>query len=382
MKIKGKRFQKDQIILSNRIKEGNFKLDFMENLRICLLVAYLLCGGMTLLKAQDISLMNVAQNKSQMTVAQDKSLITVAQDGSGDFTTVQAAIDAAKAFPDMRITIFIRNGIYREKVVVPACNARISLIGESMESTILTWDDHFNKVNRGRNSTFYTWTLKVEADDFIAEQLTIENSAGAVGQAVALHVEGDRCFIRNCRIRGHQDTLYAAGPDSRQYFRNCLIEGTTDFIFGASTALFEECTLHSKSNSYLTAASTLEGKPYGYVFLRCRLTADAGVDAVYLGRPWRDFARTVFLQCEMGSHIVREGWANWSGTARDKTAYYAEYKNTGPGAPTGHRVPWSHQLSRREARNYTPEKILAPRSPGSPAEKKWPEVWTHTPATP
>lgn len=311
--------------------------------------------------------------------AQDKQLITVSQDGSGDFTTIQAAIDAAKAFPDQRVTIFIKNGIYREKVTVPSCNTRLSLIGESMTGTIITWDDHFKKMERGRNSTFYTWTLKVEADDFLSENLTIENSAGPVGQAVALHVEGDRCLFRNCRIVGNQDTLYAAGNDSRQYFQKCTIEGTTDFIFGAATALFEECTLHSKSNSYITAASTPEGKSYGYVFLRCRLTADAGVTAVYLGRPWRDFARTVFLRCEMGSHIVPEGWSNWSGTARDKTAFYAEYHNTGPGAVTSGRFPWSHQLTKREARSYTPEKILAPRSPGnfgSRAETAWRELWT------
>lgn len=311
--------------------------------------------------------------------AQDKQLITVSQDGSGDFTTIQAAIDAAKAFPDMRVTIFIKNGIYREKVTVPSCNTRLSLIGESMTGTIITWDDHFKKMERGRNSTFYTWTLKVEADDFLAENLTIENSAGPVGQAVALHVEGDRCLFRNCRIVGNQDTLYAAGNDSRQCFQKCIIEGTTDFIFGAATALFEECILHSKSNSYITAASTPDGKSYGYVFLRCRLTADEGVTAVYLGRPWRDFARTVFLQCEMGHHIVPEGWSNWSGTARDKTAFYAEYQNSGTGASSAGRVPWSRQLTKREARSYTPEKILAPRSPGnlgSPAETAWRELWT------
>lgn len=295
----------------------------------------------------------------------------MSQDGSGDFTTIQTAIDAAKAFPDMRVTIFIKNGIYREKVTVPSCNTRLSLIGESMTGTIITWDDHFKKMERGRNSTFYTWTLKVEADDFMAENLTIENSAGPVGQAVALHVEGDRCLFRNCRIVGNQDTLYAAGNDSRQYFQECTIEGTTDFIFGAATALFEECILHSKSNSYITAASTPDGKSYGYVFLRCRLTADEGVTQVYLGRPWRDFARTVFLQCEMGSHIVPEGWSNWSGTARDKTVFYAEYRNTGLGAASAGRIPWSRQLTKREARSYTPEKILAPRSSGSPAETEW-----------
>lgn len=292
--------------------------------------------------------------------AQEKQLITVAQDGSGDFTTVQAAIDAAKAFPDDRVILFIKNGIYREKLTVPSCNTYLSLIGESTSGTVISWDDHFSKIDRGRNSTFYTWTLKVEADDFIAENLTVENSAGPVGQAVALHVEGNRCIFRNCRFVGNQDTLYAAGNDSRQYFRNCCIEGTTDFIFGAATALFDHCTLHSKADSYITAASTPYGKRYGFVFLNCRLTAQPGITKVYLGRPWREFSRTVFLNCELGDHILPDGWANWSGTSRDKTAYYAEYRNTGPGANMARRVNWSHRLSKKEASKYNHSKILSP----------------------
>jgi len=284
--------------------------------------------------------------------AQDKFEITVSPDGSGDFTSIQAAIDACKAFPDQRVTIHLKNGIYREKVVVPSCNTSLSIIGEDPGKTIITWDDHFNKINRGRNSTFYTWTLKVEADDFYMENVTVENSAGPVGQAVALHVEGDRCVFMNCRILGNQDTLYTAGQNSRQMFSGCTIEGTTDFIFGAATAYFEKCIIHSKSDSFITAASTPKDKPYGYVFLQCRLTAADGVKKVYLGRPWRDYAKTVYLQCEMGAHIIPEGWSNWGGTQRDRTAFYAEFGNTGPGAATSGRVPWSHQLTKEEARQY------------------------------
>jgi len=169
---------------------------------------------------------------------------------------------------------------------------------------------------------------------------------------VALHVEGNRCLFLNCRILGNQDTLYTAGQNSRQMFSGCTIEGTTDFIFGAATAYFEKCIIHSKSDSYITAASTPKDKPYGYVFLQCRLTAAEGVKKVYLGRPWRDHAKTVFLQCEIGAHIAPEGWANWGGTRRDLTAYYAEFGNTGPGAITSARVPWSHQLTKKEARQY------------------------------
>lgn len=292
-------------------------------------------------------------------ISQEVYYITVDANGTGDYLSVQQAVDASKAFPDKRVTVFIKNGIYREKVMVPACNNRLSFIGESTDKTIITWDDHFYKMNRGRNSTFYTYTLFVDADDFYAQNLTIENSAGPVGQAVALHVSGDRCVFRNCRIRGNQDTLYSDGFYSRQYFEGCYIEGTTDFIFGSATVLFKNCTINSKANSYITAASTPEDKEYGFIFLDCLLTADQDVDEVFLGRPWRDYARTVFLNCELGSHIRPEGWSNWAGTSRDKTAYYAEYNNHGPGADISRRATWSRQLTRWEAARYTVQKILA-----------------------
>jgi pectinesterase len=295
---------------------------------------------------------------TQFLYAQDKYEFTVSPDGSGDFTSVQAAVDASKAFPDQRVIIHIKNGTYREKVKIPACNTRLSLIGESVEKTIITWNDYFSKINRGRNSTFYTYTLMVEADDFTMENVTVENSAGPVGQGVALHVEGDRCVFRNCRILGNQDTLYTAGQNSWQYFTDCTIEGTTDFIFGAATVLFEDCTICSKADSYITAASTPQDRPYGYVFLHCKLTAREGVTKVYLGRPWRDYARTVYIHCEMGAHILPAGWSNWGGTQRDKTAFYAEYGNTGPGSVTSGRVPWSHQLTKRQAKRYTLGNIL------------------------
>ncbi|OFY58701.1 MAG: pectin esterase [Bacteroidetes bacterium RBG_13_46_8] len=309
---------------------------------------------------------------SSRTYSGETYKIVVAADGSGDYTRIQAAIDACKAFPDKRITIFIKNGIYHEKVRVPAWNNKLSLIGESSEHTIISWDDYFDRINRDRNSTFFTYTLLVEGSDFYAENLTIENTAGPVGQAVALHVEGDRCTFRNCRLRGHQDTLYAAGRNTRQYYDSCYIEGTTDFIFGAATAVFRQCEIHSKSNSFITAASTPEGNPFGFVFLHCRLTASHGTDRVYLGRPWRDHARVAFLYCEMGSHILPAGWDNWSTPMREKTSFFAEYSNTGPGADTAKRVPWSHRLTEREAGTYTLPQIFAC---GLPVESSFAE-WT------
>ncbi|WP_321288891.1 pectinesterase family protein [uncultured Sunxiuqinia sp.] len=308
---------------------------------------------------------------SVLMAASYETEITVAQDGSGDYTTIQDAIDACKAFPDERVTVFVKNGMYHEKVKIPACNTNLSLIGESAEKTIISYDDYFDTIDRGRNSTFYTYTLKVEADDFYAENLTIANTAGPVGQAVALHVVGDRSTFKNCRLLGHQDTLYTAGEKSRQYFTECYVEGTTDFIFGNSTVLFNACTIHSLADSYVTAASTVKGKAYGYVFRNCKLTAAEGVSKVYLGRPWRDYAKVVFMNCELGRHILPKGWANWSGTNRDQTAYYAEYKNVGPGFQPEKRIEWTHLLTDKEASEYTIENILSPVQTDEPAARAW-----------
>ncbi|MFC0876745.1 pectinesterase family protein [Saccharicrinis sp. FJH2] len=308
---------------------------------------------------------------SAKTAAADKYEMVVAQDGSGDFSTIQEAIDATKAFPPQRITIFIKNGIYNEKVRVPSWNNKLSLIGESAEHTIITYDDFFRKIDRGRNSTFMTYTLLVEADDFYAENLTIINSAGQVGQAVALHVEGNRCTFKNCKIKGNQDTLYAAGQNSKQYYDSCYIEGTTDFIFGAATAVFNACTIHNLSNSYITAASTPQGRIYGYVFMNCKITAEPNVKSAYLGRPWRPYAKVVFMNCDLGHHIASAGWKQWSNKENLTTTYYAEYNNSGSGANASERVSWSHQLSNKEAKKYTIKKIFNSDMENEPDDLSW-----------
>ena len=304
----------------------------------------------------------------------EKYKLVVAQDGSGDYTTIQAAIDACRIFPDKPFSIFVKNGVYREKIAILEGNVDLTITGESAENTIITWADYFSKINRGRNSTFYTYTLKVEASNFRMENITVENSAGPVGQAVALHVEGDCCMFVNCRFVGNQDTIFADGKFSRQYFYNCYIEGTTDFIFGGATALFENCRLHAKSNSYITAASTAEGKPFGYVFVNCKITAAEGIDKVYLGRPWRGYAKVAFLNCEMGAFIVPEGWDNWSNAENEKTVTFQEYKNTGAGADRLNRVSWSHELTKKEVANFTKEKMFAPFSWEISKGKKWFEL--------
>lgn len=291
-------------------------------------------------------------------IAQYKTELYVAQDGSADYINIQSAIDDSKAFPDRKITIFVKSGVYEEKVKIHSWNSNITLKGENAATTIIKWGDYYGKIDRGRNSTFHTATLLVEGDNVRIENLTIENSAGDVGQAIALAVIGDRAKIKNCKLIGHQDTLYAAGTYSRQNYKACYIEGTTDFIFGEATVYFEDCVIHSKSDSYITAASTPEGRPYGFVFYACRLTADPAVTRVYLGRPWRDFAKTVFLSCDMGNHIVAEGWDNWSSPSREKTAYYAEYASKGAGANPDERVRWSHELSKNAAKRYSKKRVL------------------------
>jgi pectinesterase len=297
--------------------------------------------------------------------------MTVALDGTGDFTSIQKAIDSCKAFPDKRITIFVKNGIYNEKIRIPSCNTQLSLIGESVDKTIISYNDFFGKINRGRNSTFYTYTLLVEADDFTMANITVENTSGLVGQAVALHVEGDRCVFRNCRFTGNQDTVYAGGKFSRQYFKDCYIEGTTDFIFGEATALFENCKIYCKADSYITAASTAEGKPFGLVFLNCKLTAADGVKKVYLGRPWRRYANVAFLNCEMGSFISPEGWHAWSEKDDVNQIKFAEHGNIGLGADNSQRVVWSKRLNRKEASKYNRENIFAPYYWEVSAGKSW-----------
>ncbi|MEO8535344.1 MAG: pectate lyase [Flavobacterium sp.] len=286
------------------------------------------------------------------------NFFTVAQDGSGDFTKIQDAINASPSFPYEKVTILIKNGTYTEKVRIPEWNSNLELLGESKENTIIAFDDNFSKINLGRNSTFHTYTVLVEGDDFSASNLTIKNTSGDNGQAIALSIVANRAQVSNCIILGNQDTLYLSGKEARHYFKDCYIEGTTDFIFGSATVLFENCLIHSLKSSYITAASTPEGNAFGFVFKNCRLTADPAATAVYLGRPWRIYAKTVYLNCDMGKQIKPEGWHNWSKPEAEKNAFYAEYNCKGEGYQPDKRVSWSHQLSKKEAQKYTIENIL------------------------
>ena len=284
----------------------------------------------------------------------------VAQDGSGDFTTVQAAINAV---PDYRkagpTRIYIKKGIYKEKIVIAESKQSVQLIGE--DGAVLTYDDYAQKPNvfgEGKG-TSGSGSVYIFGPDFLAENITFENTSGPVGQAVACHVAGDRAVFRRCRFLGFQDTLYTFGENTREYYEDCYIEGTVDFIFGKATAVFNRCELRSKrTGGFLTAPATPQGSNYGYVFYDCKLTADEGVEAgsVWLSRPWRPYGKTVFIRCEMGQHIRPEGWNNWGKTDNERTAYYAEYQCYGKGADTSRRVAWSHQL--KDANAYVMTNIL------------------------
>ena len=282
----------------------------------------------------------------------------VAKDGSGDFFSVQEAINAVPDFrKNVRTTILVKQGVYKEKIVIPASKINLSLTGE--DGAILSYDDYADKPNRfgEKTGTSGSASCYIYAPDLYAENITFENTAGPVGQAVACFVSADRVYFKNCRFLGWQDTLYTYGKGCRQYYEDCYIEGTVDFIFGWSTAVFNRCHIHSKTKGYVTAPSTDQGQKYGYVFYDCRLTASEGVTDVYLSRPWRPYAQAVFVRCDLGGHILPAGWDNWGKKETERTVFYAEYQSRGAGAAPQARASFSHQLHSLEG--FAMEDVLA-----------------------
>ena len=285
----------------------------------------------------------------------------VAKDGTGDFVEVQEAILAVPDFRDEKTTIFIKKGIYKEKLVLPQSKTNVTFIGEDVDETILTYDDYASKKNQfgeelgtTGSSSFFLF-----GDNFTARNITFENSAGDVGQAVALRVDGDKAVFVNCRFLGFQDTLYTHAADSRQYYKDSYIEGATDFIFGSSTAVFDNCDIYcKKGGSYLTAASTPKENEFGYVIMNSRITGGAPEGSYYLGRPWRAYAQVVVMNTYLGDIIKPEGWDNWGEPEREKTVLYAEYENEGPGQWQNKRVSWAKQLTEDDAQKYTLENIF------------------------
>lgn len=287
--------------------------------------------------------------------------IFVARDGTAEFRNIDDAIEVCRAFMEYHKVIFVKKGTYKEKLILPSWLTNIEICGEDRDNTIITYDDHANVFIPGTDrkmGTFRTYTVRVDGNDITFRNITIENNAARLGQAVALHTQGDRLAFVNCRILGNQDTVYTGGINTRLYFKDCHIEGTTDFIFGPSTAWFESCTILSRTDSYITAASTPQDVEYGYVFNRCKIVAAEGVSKVYLGRPWRPYAHTLFMNCQLGKHILPVGWHNWSNTQNEKTARYCEYDNHGEGAATKERAAWTRQLTKKEAAKVTLENVF------------------------
>lgn len=307
-------------------------------------------------------------------------MIIVSKDSSGDFKTIKEAINSIPQDNRKEVKIFIKNGIYKEKLNIES--DYITLIGEDAIKTVITFNDYAKKKfsNGELYRTFNSYTVFVQGNNFSASNLTIENSSGSgddIGQAVALYVEGSNAKFKNCRLIGCQDTLFTGPlPESpiegndfggpmegkprivgRQYYEECYIEGDVDFIFGSAIAVFNKCEIFSKNrnkeiNGYITAASTPRNNEFGYVFIDCRLTGNATKDSVYLGRPWRDYAKTVFINCYLGSHIKKEGWHSWDKELATKEAYYGEYKSYGPGEYDSNRAKWSHILTEKEVEKY------------------------------
>lgn len=289
--------------------------------------------------------------------------IVVAQDGSGDYETVQAAIDAVQPDTSEETRVYITEGRYKEKLELPADRTDVTFIGENVEETVLTYDDHADKIGEdgeeigtSGSSSFFVW-----GDDFTARNITFENAAEPVAQAVAIRIDADRVAFENCRFLGNQDTLYNFGRRTRQYFEDCYIEGDVDFIFGRATAFFEDCEIRCTDEGFIAAPAQPDDVEHGFVFRDCDVVGDAPSESVYLGRPWEPYGRTVYIDCELGDHIRPRGWEPWDEPEhgdKTKTAYFAEYDNSGPGYTPDERADWSHQLSETVAAEYTIENVL------------------------
>ncbi|KAJ1273091.1 hypothetical protein BS78_06G253600 [Paspalum vaginatum] len=298
----------------------------------------------------------------QMPSSLQKPNAVVAQDGSGDFKTITEAINAVPKKYEGRYVIYVKAGTYKEYVTVPKNMVNVFMYGDGPTRTVVTGD----KSNTGGFATFATRTFSAEGNGFICKSMGFANTAGPEGhQAVAMHVQGDMSVFFNCRFEGYQDTLYVHA--NRQFFRNCEVLGTVDFIFGNSAALFQNCLMtvrkpgESQSNMVTAQGRTDPNMPTGIVLQSCRVVPEQALFPVrlqvasYLGRPWKEYARTVVMESTIGDLIKPEGWAEWMGDLGLKTLYYAEYANTGPGAGTSKRVNWPgyRVIGQAEATQFT-----------------------------
>ena len=304
-----------------------------------------LAGSPALLRAQDVN----------VTVSPGSEGTTASTD---DFPTVQMALDhAPEPGPGGRLVLHIAPGVYPERVYVSPLRPRVTLLGTGADpSQVVITAAQNAHIAQG---TFFTETVEVLGDAFEADNLTFENTAGNTGQALAVSVSADRAVFKHCRFLGDQDTLFA--NFGRQYYVDSYIRGGVDFIFGNATAVFDHDEIHSIRPGYIAAQSrTSPSQTTGFVFLHSRLTADElNGKSIFLGRPWRAFSRVVYLYTELPATVSSEGWSAWSHSAPPPTnTFFAEYQSTGPGASAATRVPWSHQLSAAEAKQFAPRVFL------------------------
>lgn len=331
-------------------------------------------------------------------------MITVSKN-NGDFTTLQEAVLSVDDHASEPVTILIEPGIYEEKVFIRKKN--IHIIGKNRDNTIFLYGDGAKKLRPDGTDygTFNTAVVFFAGSDITVENITFKNTAGSgktAGQALAVYIGSDRTAFYNCAFLGHQDTVFTGNmsdepnkrlmlPDffqksdvkiqydgNRNYFEDCYICGDVDYIFGPSTAYFNRCQIYSKlltseSVSYITAASTPNGQEHGYVFSQCDIAGEGENGSIYLGRPWRDYAKTAFIQCTMDKRIHPVGWHNWNRPKAEVTSTYLEYANTGEGACTAQRAPFSKQLTNPGIlAYYSPESVLS-------GDDGW-KPWLYTPA--
>ena len=295
-------------------------------------------------------------------VSDNPDTLVVARDGTGQFRNIDEALEVCRAFMEYHKVIYVKKGVYKEKLILPSWLTNVEICGEDRDNTIITYDDHANIKSDQIHSksqkigTFRTYTLRIDGSDITIKNITIENNAPRLGQAVALHTEGNRIKFLNCRFLGNQDTIYTGRGETKLLFKDCYIEGTTDFIFGPSTAWFENCDIFCKVNAYITAASTPQNVQYGYVFNNCHVTLTPEVTKMCLGRPWRSYAHTVFMNCDLPKGIAPGGWNDWKKDTN--LVRYAEYNNRGEGANTDKRVAWAKLLTKKDAKQLTIANVL------------------------
>jgi pectinesterase len=296
----------------------------------------------------------------------------IAADGSAPFKSVQEAITAVPSGSATNpVVIHIKAGTYKELIYVQREKRFLKLVGDDAEKTILSYGLYASMTNSDAKplGTFNTASTTIDADGFLAENITFENSAGLRGEpALAMRVDGDRAVFKHCRFIGWQDTVLL--NRGRQYFNDCYICGDVDFIFGGATAWFEKCHIHARGDGFLTSASTPNDAPYGFVFSNCKITGEKPDTRVYLGRPWGIYASTIFLNTEMSGVVRHEGWSEWKKPKKHITARYAEFNSTGPAATPDKRVPWAKQLSKTEADKITVKTVLGGTDGWDPAQSK------------